>query len=94
MNWYKTAKKQECKGWIAVRLPESPANKIKSWGRENIPDSILFKEEGKGRELDTHITIMYGVCDNSVEEIKEILEKYKSIKVKMGEVSYFRKNEV
>ena len=91
MNWYKKAKK-ECKGWIAVRLPQSPADKIKKWGRDNIPNSILFKEEGKGRELDTHITILYGVCENSIEKVEEIVKEYKSIKVKLGKVGYFRKS--
>ena len=89
MNWYKRAKK-ECKGWIAIRLPQKPANKIKKWGRDNIPDSVLCKEEGSGRESDTHITVIYGVCDNSEESIKDIAKNYKSIKVKLGKVTYFK----
>ena len=93
MNWYKKAKKEECKGWIAVRLPERLSNQIKSWGRDNIPDSILFKEEGHGRELDTHVTVIYGVCDNSVESVKDIAKKYKKIKIKLGKVGYFKNNE-
>lgn len=92
MNWYKKAKKEECKGWIAVRLSQMPANKIKSWGRDNIKDSMLCQEEGKGRELDTHITVVYGVCDNSVEAVKDILKNYKSIKVKLGKVGFFKKS--
>ena len=92
MNWYKKAKKEECKGWLAVRLPESHSKKIKDWGRDNIPNSILSQEEGKGRELDIHITVIYGVCDNSVELVKDIVKEYKSIKVKLGEVTYFRKS--
>ena len=90
MNWYKKAKKEECKGWIAVRLPQKSANKIKKWGGDNIKDSILCQEEGKGRELDTHVTIIYGACDNSVGEVKDILKNYKPIKVKLGKVGFFR----
>ena len=92
MNWYKRAKKEECSGWIAVRLPQSHSNKIKDWGRDNIPNSILSQEEGKGRESDTHITVIYGVCDNSVEAVKDIAKNYKSIKVKLGKVTYFKKS--
>ena len=88
MNWYKKAKKKECSGWIAVRFSKIPANKIKKWGRENIPDKILYKGEGHGRELDTHVTILYGVCENSKETVEEILKEYKSIKIKLGEVGY------
>lgn len=90
MNWYKKAKKEECSGWIAVRLPQRPSNKIKKWGKDNIPDSVLCKEEGKGRETDTHITVIYGVCDNSVEAVKDIAKNYKSIKAKLGKVTYFK----
>ncbi len=90
MNWYKQAKKEKCSGWIAVRLPQKPTKKIKQWGRDNIPDSVLCKEEGKGRESDTHITVIYGVCDNSVEAVKDIAKNYKSIKVKLGKVTYFK----
>ena len=92
MNWYKIAKKEECSGWIAVRLPQRLSKKIKEWGRENIKDSILCKEEGKGRETDTHITVIYGVCDNSVEAVKDIAKNYKSIKVRLGKVTYFKKS--
>jgi 2'-5' RNA ligase len=93
MNWYKKAKKEECKGWIAVRLPERLSNEIKSWGKDNIPNSILCKEEGKGRESDIHVTVIYGVCDNSVEAVRDIAQKYQNIKVKLGKVGYFKNNE-
>ncbi|GAG84515.1 unnamed protein product, partial [marine sediment metagenome] len=87
---YKKAKKEECKGWIAVRLSQAPSNKIKQWGRDNIPDNILFKEEGKGRESDIHITVIYGVCENSKEAVEDIIKNYQSIKIKLGKVTYFR----
>ena len=90
MNWYKKANKEKCKGWIAVKLPQKPAKKMQSWGRDNIPDSILCQEEGKGRETDPHITIIYGVCNDSLEAVNYVVEKYKSIKVKLGKVTYFK----
>ncbi len=90
MNWYKIAKKEECKGWIAVRLSSQPANKIKKWGRDNIPDNILCDNDGKTRETDVHITIVFGVCDNSIEAVKDIVKEYKSIKVSLDKVGYFK----
>lgn len=92
MNWYKKSQKDKCSGWIAVRLPQMPSNKIKRWGRDNIPSEILFKEDGKGRELDVHITILYGVCENSKEIVEEIVKEYESIEVKLGKVGYFKKD--
>ena len=90
MNWYKQAKKKECSGWVAVRLSQKPSKKIQAWGRDNIPDSVLYKEEGHGRELDTHITILYGLCENSKEIVAEIVKEYKTIKATLGKVGYFK----
>ena len=89
MNWYKKEKK-ECSGWVAVKLPQRHAKKMQSWGKDNIPYSLLHLKEGKGRETDTHITVIYGVCDNSLEAVNHIVKNYKSIKVKLGKVSYFK----
>jgi hypothetical protein len=91
-NWFKRAKTEGCHGWLAVRLPVSPSNKIIQWGRENIPDNILFKEkgsQGEGRELDTHITISYGICADDVNIIKNILKEKKPIKIKLKEIGFF-----
>ena len=81
---------KECKGWVAVRLPQAPSKKIIKWGRDNIPNSVLYNNKGYGRELDTHITVIYGVCENSKEIIEEIVKEFKSIKVKLGKIGYFK----
>ena len=93
MNWYKKAKKEECSGWLAVRLPQTPSNKIKQWGRKNVPDNILFKEDGKGRESDTHITILYGICADEVDVIKSLLKDQKPIKVTLKKIGFFKNSE-
>ncbi len=90
MNWYKKAKKEKCKGWIAIRLPQKHSNEIEKWGKDNVPNSILCQEEGHGRESDIHVTVIYGVCDNSVEAVKDIIKNYESIKIKLGKVTYFK----
>ena len=92
MNWYKQAKTKECSGWVAVRLSQAPSNRITKWGKDNIPNDVLYSRKGYGRELDTHITVIYGVCENSKEIIAEIVKEYKSIKVKLGKVGYFKKS--
>jgi 2'-5' RNA ligase len=92
MNWYKKAKK-ECEGWIAVRFSKDKANKVKQWGRDNITNDMLYTAEGYGRESDTHITVMYGVCSNDVEEFKEIIKEQKPIKAKLGKIGFFCKSD-
>ena len=64
--------------------------KIKKWGKKNITDDMLETKETKGRETDTHITVIYGVCDESAEEVKEIIKEYKNIKVELGAVGFFK----
>jgi len=91
MNWYKRAKKEE-NGWMAVRVSKKHANKIQKWGKDNISNNILCKKKGYGRETDTHVTIIYGKIDNSIEDIKNILKNYKSIKVSLGKVGFFKTN--
>jgi 2'-5' RNA ligase len=89
MNWYKKAKK-ECTGWLAIRLPQKEAQQIQKWGKENISDNILNKEDGHGRETDTHITIAYGICAEDVEIIKTIFKKKKKIKATLRDVGFFK----
>ena len=69
MNWFKMAKKEGCKGWTAVKLSSAIANKIKQWGKDNIPDDEL--DVAEGREEDTHITVLYGICTKNREVVKK-----------------------
>lgn len=97
MNWYKIAKKSVCKGWLAVRLNKEDSSKVQKWGKKQIADESLYhkeKEQGKqtdmGREIDTHITVIYGLCSNSEEVVKAILKEQKPIKAKLGKVGFFK----
>ena len=70
-----------------INLPKPLAKEIIAWGYENIPDSYLYSEDG--RELNPHITVLYGLRDESPNKVKEILEQEKSIKLKLGKISAF-----
>ena len=89
-NLTKEAKTYGCKGWIAVRLEGSVKSKIKKWGKENIPDEILT---GDGREEDTHITVVYGLCADQRETVKSIVKDFGSIKATLGKVGFFKNPE-
>ena len=98
MNWYKKAKKEKkCSGWIAVRLDRESSKKIQNWGKKQIPDEQLYykkKEKGTptdfGRELDTHITILYGVCANNIEVVETLLKDQKPLKAKLRQIGFFK----
>ena len=87
MNWYKLAKKDV--GWSCVKLNKTLSNKIIKWGKNNIEDDILFDSDNYGRELDSHITVMYGIIADRVDIFKKLLEKEKPIKAILGKIGYF-----
>lgn len=95
MNWYKIAAKIECKGWTAVRMDDSLSKEIQQWGKDNIPSDELNDggEYGGGRETDTHITVLYGICTENREIIKNILSDEKPVKATLGKIGCFVNND-
>jgi len=90
MNWFKQAKKEGCKGWTAVRLSSALSSKIQQWGKNNIPSDELSED---GRETDTHITLIYGLCTKNREVVKKLLTNEKPIKAKLGKIGCFVNND-
>ena len=90
MNWFKQAKKEGCKGWTAVRLNKGISNKIQQWGKDNIPSDELADD---GRETDTHITLLYGLCTKNRGVVEELLKVEKPIKATMGKIGCFVNND-
>jgi len=90
MNWFKQAKKEDCKGWTAVRLRSALANKIQQWGKDNILSDELAED---GRETDTHITLLYGICTKNREVVKKLLTTEKPIKATLGKIGCFVNND-
>ena len=90
MNWFKKTAKTGCKGWTAVRLSKGIANKIQQWGKDNIPSDELADD---GRETDTHITLLYGLCTNNREVVKKLLTTEKPIKATLGKIGCFVSND-
>lgn len=95
MNWYKISKKITCKGWAAVRMDKSLSSKIQKWGKDNIPNEELNDggDYGKGRETDTHVTVLYGICTKNREAVKSILEASKPITATLEKVGCFVNND-
>lgn len=77
---------------IHVEIPSLLSNDIIAWGRETITDNEIFvsqQEPTFGREDEIHVTILYGLHDENPEEVKKILAKEKSIKVRLGVTKIF-----
>jgi len=89
MNWFKQAKKEEYKGWTAVKLNTSLSKKIQQWGRDNVPSSELSAD---GRETDHHITLLYGIHTKNREVVKKLLTIEKPVKAILGKIGCFTKN--
>jgi len=71
------------------------ANKIQQWGKDNIPDDELniAGEWGDGRETDTHITMLYGICTKNREVVKKLLTTEKPIKATLDKIGCFVNND-
>jgi len=93
MNWYKKATKEKCTGWIAVRFDSTISKKVQDWGKENIPNEDVYSKDDKGRETDTHITVVYGLCTEDHKIVKQILSGTKPIKATMKKVGFFKNND-
>jgi 2'-5' RNA ligase len=70
-----------------VNLPVAIAKRIRAWGREFIPDSALFP--GEGREDEVHVTVLFGLHGNDVDEVREVLRGVGPIKLTLGKSSIF-----
>jgi 2'-5' RNA ligase len=75
-----------------VDLPAELATKIKKWGRKHILEVDLYNQKDLGREDNIHITILYGLLTNDIDEIKKIVQNEGSISLTLGKVSIFDNN--
>lgn len=72
-----------------VNLPKEFADKVRAFG-ETIPDDVLA---GDGRETDPHITVKYGLHDDSPSAASKLLKGHGPITARIGVVSIFPAKE-
>jgi len=74
-------------------LPKEIAEKIIRWAVETIPEDQIVhdsKDPGtKGVQLESHITLKYGLLTDDFEEVKKALEGEKAPHLKFGKTSFF-----
>lgn len=76
-----------------VNLPFSLAKEIIAWGEGVVSDSIIFKNgELYGREDEIHITLLYGLLRDNLEEVEKVISKFSSFDIILDKVSAFHTN--
>lgn len=74
-------------------FPSEEAKSILDWSKENVPDSVLFEDDDKGREDEIHVTVLYGLHTNEVGPVQEILSNCKSFEIELGNLSKFESDK-
>lgn len=79
------------KSSVQVDLPPDIADKIMSWGRQNIPAEILHNdgEDTKGFEDEIHFTVFYGINSPDPNSIFHIVKDIKPFFVRLGLITGF-----
>jgi len=85
-------------GWIRVDIPEDITKQCIEFGKE-IPEEELYIEEdndkdwGFGREVESHITVKYGLHTKDEEEVKSVLEGQKGGEVELSNIGIFENDD-
>lgn len=56
-------------------LPENLSQEIKTWSLKELPENDLYQMEGYGRETEFHVTILYGLHDDTPTKLKRLIYK-------------------
>lgn len=81
---------------VMALVPHDLAQEIVEWGVRNVPDEELYlTDEGKlGRELESHVTIYYGLLTNDAKAVRRSFNEDKPYKAKLGKVRHFQPPEL
>jgi 2'-5' RNA ligase len=77
-----------------VNLPGDIAKRIMDWGKENIPDEeVSNADDTQGREDSPHITILYGIVDDSPRQVIDLFQGEPQVTATLGKVSLFENDD-
>ena len=74
---------------VMADIPKEISQEIVEWGVRQINDSDLYTENNLGRELDSHITIKYGIISDDVKQVEKLFKGIKQFKATLGDVKHF-----
>ena len=72
-------------------LPKDIAQKVIEWSVKNIPNKDLYDDDSNryGRELESHITVLFGLLTNDSKEVEDLLKNEKPVRVKFKKTKVF-----
>lgn len=90
-EWYLLeSKKEHSFSSVLIVLNDNDSKKILSWSRRNIPTSkLVYNDRAEGRETNTHVTVLYGLHNDTPERVKKIAKSIKPFHIKLGKISKF-----
>jgi 2'-5' RNA ligase len=74
-------------GCVMAQIPNSLTKELETFNYKKIPEEIIFPEEG--RELDSHVTVLYGLHTKNAGLIKKFFKDQKAFSITLGKVSKF-----
>lgn len=78
---------------VHIDLPIDLGDEIIAWGKQQIPDKVLFKDPKNsfwGREDELHVTILYGIHSKNHQPTFQLLENEKPIHVRLQNIHVFK----
>jgi hypothetical protein len=75
---------------VMAEVPEDLKSAIVAYAKRIIPEDILAED---GYELDSHITIKYGLHTSNPKEVEELLKQSRPFKIELGEITLFPAEE-
>lgn len=81
---------------LMALVPHDLAQEVVEWGVRNVPDNVLYLDEdgNLGRELESHITIKYGLLTNDAKDVRQMFNDEKPFHAKLGKVKHFQPPEL
>lgn len=75
---------------VMYEMPRVIADLVLDWSTANIKEEDLYLNHKEGRVKNTHITILYGLHTNNLEEIQNITDKFEPVKIELGVIKKFQ----
>ena len=80
--------------WVRVDLPKNVIEKMKAFGKEISDEDVYTADDDRyGRESSFHVTVKYGICEDDVEKVRDVLDGQKAGELYMGESSIFESED-
>jgi len=77
---------------VMADISKSDADQVMKWSKKHIPEDVLHKEDGMGREDEIHVTALYGLHSSEIEPVKKIVDKFSAFELTLGKISKFDSN--